>query len=279
MWAQTEWVSIIEGGTSAGRAQGTKILATISDPSELSDLARLTSIEDGDFGHCLCFGEPALELHAEDGAVVAVLGLHHGEALRWDSWSSDAPLLHGPDLLEWLAPRGVQGPLAEFEEARRDAEAYEAQYRDWTEAIPTPLEGLRPVIDELRQSGGMLNDETLVEFAGRLELSHPDPVEQTRLLLRWFGSGSGKMSGYPSYEGIPEQFLLAIPTKTVIEALNEADLDVLDGGVRYLAGWHFRKERTEDLELIPVSERRTLLTRAEASGDEDKIGRAVRAFA
>jgi hypothetical protein len=65
----------------------------------------------------------------------------------------------------------------------------------------------------------------------------------------------------------------------VSEALEGADIDVIDGGIRYLAGWNFRKARVEDLELIPSSQRRTLLNRALSSDDEDKIGRAVRTFA
>ena len=43
------------------------------------------------------------------------------------------------------------------------------------------------------------------------------------------------MSGYPSYEGIPEQFLASVPIDTIIDALNESDTAVLDGGVRLVA--------------------------------------------
>jgi len=67
--------------------------------------------------------------------------------------------------------------------------------------------------------------------------------------------------------------------QALVDALTDADDAILDGGVRYLAGWTFVKTRGPDLAAVPPSLREVLLSRAESSGDGDKIQRARRAFA
>lgn len=71
-------------------------------------------IADGPAGHCLCYGDLALELLSRDNRRLALFGLHHGVLLRWDAWIEDAALEDGMAVLEWLAGLGVTEPLERY---------------------------------------------------------------------------------------------------------------------------------------------------------------------
>jgi hypothetical protein len=90
-------------------------------------------------------------------------------------------------------------------------------------------------------------------------------------------SGSGRTSGYPTYEAIPAQFLRDVPISDLVAALESGEAAMLAGGVR-LAGRNFRQNRRDDLLALPVALRATLLAFAQGSGDEDKISRVGQAF-
>ena len=103
---------------------GSDLLATFDDPAELAELGVSLAVQDRGFGHCMCYGDTAFQLLQADGVALAVLGLHHGQSIRWDVWSTDTALVRGRNLLEWLASKGVDGPLAQFltdEQQRRSA--------------------------------------------------------------------------------------------------------------------------------------------------------------
>jgi len=278
MWSQIVAALIFDEGMESGERIGSDLLATIDDPSDLAELGRLLTV-DGEAGHCMCYGDTTFELHGRDGSILALLGLHHGVSLRWEIWDDDASLVDGRALLEWLAAKGVSGPYESWLADERDRQEFLAQYNSWLVLIPPVLGGLKEEMDDLKRSGAGLSQEMIEESHLLLEAAYPDAVERTRVLLRWFGSGSGKMTGFPSYEKVPEQFLAQVPISAIVEALDDADDATLEGGVRYLAGWTFGKYRGSDLPAVPPALREVLLSRAESSGDEDKIHRARRAFA
>ena len=98
-------------------------------------------------------------------------------------------------------------------EDERDRQEYLPQYNSWLLAIPPVLGGLKEQMDDLKRSGAGLSKEMIEESHLLLEAAYPDAAERTRVLLRWFGSGSGKMTGFPSYEKVPEQFLAQVPIR------------------------------------------------------------------
>ena len=276
--SETLAVKIFDGGMQSGERIGSELLATIDEPSDLAELSRLLAVG-GPSGHCMCYGDTTFELCNGDGTILAVLGLHHGVSLRWEVWGDDAWLINGRALMEWLSSKGVGGPRQRWFEDEADRQASISQYSLWLLEIPAALESLKEQMDDLKLSGGGLSGETLQELGRLLEAAFPDAVERAGVLLRWFGSGSGQMSGFASYEAVPEQFLARVPIQALVDALTDADDAILDGGVRYLAGWTFVKTRGPDLAAVPPSLREVLLSRAESSGDGDKIQRARRAFA
>jgi hypothetical protein len=117
-----------------------KVLLDTSDPASLAALRGCFAIvEDPDsFGHCMCFGEPHIELYAGD-RLAATLGYHHGFAIRWGAWKHDAQLKEPDRLLDWLSAHGVHGPRAEVEVSQRRAEESARQAERWRAAMPECL--------------------------------------------------------------------------------------------------------------------------------------------
>ncbi len=245
----------------------------VRDEAALDSLRACLSIQEGvQAFHCMCIGDFAIELHDASG-LLGVLTFHHGVSIRWDRWkASDALLQDGPAVLDWLASIGVTQPLELFrEDERRREESAVAQAR-WLDAMPPSL---RPV---WRVDGyGQVEVEPLREA---LRTAYPDVQERILALLRWFGSGKGPWSGFPSYEEAVEQLLLDYPTHALLEALagREPSPQELEGAARLFAGWNFGQQRSKDRSLIPPALRERLLEQALTSEDEDKRARARHAF-
>ena len=77
-----------------------------------------------------------------------------------------------------------------------------------------------------------------------------------------------------------EELLLAYPTDTLLTAIDGRQLTAsqTEGAARLFGGWHFWKQRRQDLLLLPPSLKRALLEHSIQSPDEDKRRRAERAF-
>lgn len=116
--------------------------------------------------------------------------------------------------------------------------------------------------------------------AEALALEYPDPVTRARVLFEWYGQGEGPWSGYPAYEGVPEQCLLQLPLDALVEgALSEPRTEaLLEGAARFFSGWNFGKHRKKDRRRIPVDLKSVLLAHCLASRDEDARSVGKRAF-
>jgi hypothetical protein len=106
----------------------------------------------------------------------------------------------------------------------------------------------------------------------------PDPVQRAAALLSWYGSGSGRCSGFPLHEALPEAALAEIPIAHLLAALDVAPADArIDAGaVRHLCGWKSRRHQAADIAALPDDVRERLLAVARRSGDDDKRRRAER---
>ncbi|MDP3212834.1 MAG: hypothetical protein Q8S73_01925, partial [Deltaproteobacteria bacterium] len=161
-----------------------QVLLDTSDPAWVGAMRdRLAIVEDPDsFGHCMCFGGPALELW--DGAeVVAMITLHHGRSIRWEAWAWDAMLRDGEALCRWLAEHGVPGPLEELEQAARVEEKSARDAERWRAAMPACLAPHWDAMMEL--------DVDVALLAKELSGAIPDAVARIRALFAWFGRGAG----------------------------------------------------------------------------------------
>ncbi|MBV9122902.1 MAG: hypothetical protein JO112_06075 [Planctomycetes bacterium] len=253
-----------------------KVLLDTSDPLSLIAFRNcLAIVEDPDtFGHCMCCGDPHLQLYAGD-RLLATLGYHHGFAIRWDAWKHDAVLKEPDRLLDWMTAHGVHGPRGEVDESRRRAEESARQAECWLRAMPTCL---RPFWEEMDNHRDPALHRRLLEA---LRASSPSPADQALTLFGWLGSGVGPWSGYPSYESVPLQLLLYYPTQLLVKALtaSEPTASQIVGAARYFADWDFRQTKKGDSRLLPAELKQRLLEAAAVTGIADNVARARKAYA
>jgi Tfp pilus assembly protein PilF len=155
-------VRVFSGGLDRGRVVGSEVLAETADPAALAELrAALRLVPNPpQFGRCACLGGPTLELWAGD-AVAALLGLQHGNAVRWRAWRNDGPLDDGARLTRWLTDRGVDPGLID--------RIYHNQYQPpelppGSESLP-PAERHVRMAEVLRQRGDAAGAMREVEAA------------------------------------------------------------------------------------------------------------------
>ena len=295
MMASLTRIRVIKDGMANGKAIGNTILLDIDVPEDIAAFQQqLKIIEDPQtFGHCMCLGNPAIELYAGK-KVMAVIGFHHGRSIRWDAWQYDALLADGMGLVNWMAQRGVKGPQQEVEAAQRRQEEAARQIQKWAEAMPVSL---RPFWDQMMQTGFGFNtfypdSVSSAASAGEpqaspaspmmqaLEGEFPNADERVQAVLNWYSQGAGPWSGFPAYEQAAETLLLEFPTPLIIAALEHHNLTTehLEGAARYFAGWEFNRSKPQDRETIPTSLKEQLLAHSLQSADQDKMKRAQNAF-
>lgn len=222
----------------------------------------------------MCFGGPTLEMLSAERTRLALLGVHHGLAIRWNRWKDDARLIDGRSLLEWLSQRGVVEPLRRFEAQQALQRQSERDLDRWVAAMPSAL---API-----WSGalGQFGDVDIVPLRAALERGLPDEGERILALLEWFGSGAGPWSGFPSYEQAADDLLLGHSTARIIEAVESTRLSPaqVEGAARFFAGWSFGQQRPHDLRELPDALRKALWDHVKDTQDDDKRIRATRAF-
>ncbi|WP_331756050.1 hypothetical protein OH791_38575 (plasmid) [Streptomyces anulatus] len=254
------------------------IWVDLADPAELGQLRAAIAVESLAGSRCMCLGDVRFEVFDPGGERLADVVLHHGATLRWGQWESDAVLVDGLLLLAWLDGHGMPGPMRQFVADRHRAEERTAEKRTWLAAIPAGLDGAADRILALSRTGGAPSPELLAELTDRLQLTFPDLSERVLALLGWYGSGSGRCSGYPVHEGVPGELLRRVPIADLLAGL--ADPRAGDrhdaGAVRHLVGWKTRPHQKRDVAGLPEPLRARLLAHARRSGDSDKQSRAER---
>jgi hypothetical protein len=107
---------------------------------------------------------------------------------------------------------------------------------------------------------------------------HCDGVSQNRTLalLAWCGAGTGRCTGYPIYERVPDQLLRSVPIEDIIAALLDprADSRHYAGALRHLVGWKARTNQKQDIAALPRKLTARLVELAQVSDDQDKRARA-----
>ncbi len=265
-------VRVLDGGEANGRPFSDQVRIETDDAATLIDFRTALRIEDGPAGHCMCHGSQTFELWDRDDERVAVIGLHHGITIRWNAWKDDAELIDSRRLLEWIAAHGFRAPLKAFERDRRQEQASREEYERWREASPDPV---RPLLDAAATEV-VASESALAPVRGSLEEAYPDEMQRALVLLAWFGRGQGPWSRFPSYESIVETFLLAMPTRLLIQAIEgviaagTATEAHLEGAARYFAGWDFnRKKKKTNARRVPDPLKAQLLDHALRCGHSE----------
>lgn len=210
---------VVHAGSVNGGGVVGEIRVDLSDLVESARLRTAMAVESLPGFNCMCLGDVRFEVFDRTGERLAVVVLHHGATLRWEAWESDAVLADGRLLLAWLDGHGMPGPLLQFEADRLREQEWTVEERNWQAAMPAGLEGLADRILGLSRTGGSPAPELLAELTDRLHLIFPDPVERVLALLGWYGSGSGRCSGFPVHEGVPGELLGRVPIADLLAAL------------------------------------------------------------
>jgi hypothetical protein len=282
-------VRVIAGGVVRGKAMGTEVLLETAGAADVADFrACLKIVEDPrTFGHCMCFGNPALELYAGED-LAATIGFHHGRSIRWEAWKHDALLQDGNELVNWLAERGVTGPRQEVEYLKRQQEQNIQAARQWATGMPAALEpfwnammqvGFGQVVaismnasKARRDPARQVHANQLPPMRAALEKAYPDPVSRALVLLGWYGHGQGPWSGFPAYETFADELLLEFPAGVIVAALDAEEVTPahLEGAARHFARWGFLAPDEQDTGQVPEAVKQRLLEHVRASGDEKK---------
>lgn len=265
------------GGTCHRNPEIEKSLCETTDAAAIASLVRHIEIRDEESGfECMCCGNPALEFYRGNELAVT-LGYHHGTSLRWPDGKWEGDGLLAPDgakfLNGWLADRGVDGPKKEREEEEGRYEKSVRSREKWLGAMPGSL---KPFWPRMADPFDLPDPD---EMHKALAAQFGDRNERILALLKWYGSGEGPWSGFPSYEGEAEKLLLRHGTEEILGAIEGRALDPerLEGTARLFAGREFGR-RPGDPRLLPASLKRRLLEHCMASPDADKRERAKRAF-
>ncbi|HEU5297687.1 MAG TPA: hypothetical protein VFU71_23115 [Burkholderiaceae bacterium] len=267
--SKTRQLRVFGGGSVVDRLLRDELLYQTDEGRVISTLREAMRVVDGNFGHCMCYGDPTLELSDALGARLALISIHHGFSIRWRGWETDAKLVDGRGLMEWLATQGVTGPLAQYKEEQQREEAERQEWIRWSKLAPSclqPLELRNPDLDAMRDA---------------LEAHYPGGPQRALVLLEWYGSGTSPWWRMCfAYEEIPGDLLKTIAPKDLIAAAATATLSdsQLEGAARLFATWRYGSSpRSRPLQLPGLVKFR-VLEHMLRSTDPDKQACARRAF-
>ena len=85
------------GGMMRDNPTTEELLTEEADPHAVEAFRRAFRISEAPttFSHCMCLGQPTIELLDAAGKRVGTLGMQHHRTVRWDYWKHDAQLLDG----------------------------------------------------------------------------------------------------------------------------------------------------------------------------------------
>jgi hypothetical protein len=234
MLAKVARVRVYEGGMRGDQPMEPTVLAEVDDAAEIAELKEALRIVDGPAGHCMCHGDPTLELLGADGSRLAVLGLHHGVSLRWSRWEDDAQFApeKGLEVLLWLQAAGVDYPFDEFMADAFEQDLAAKQWDVWLGAMPQALRELPEATWRNVQEKG-----DLFPLLAALARAYPDAQARALALFTWHAHGGLEWSGYPTYENVPAALLAQFPEKDLAAILERAPLDGAQacGAARFFA--------------------------------------------
>lgn len=182
-----------------------------------------------------------------------------GEMLYWERAQDTGryELMPTPEsrafLDHWLTAQGVLDPdksPAAGESARQSAQKDKEMSEKWLAAMPDVV---RPFWQGesarlLWMAGGMEPNQKR-EIVAALAKAYPDEGRRIRILLEWYGTGSGQYA----YEWVPYRLLMDYATPQIVAALDGAEWTppLTAGAARFFDNGDFERQRPGDVKLIP----------------------------
>jgi hypothetical protein len=220
------------------------VLFDITQPDVIKQFATLIEIDETQIGfHCMCLGTYDVELYSNK-QLQAIINYHHEVSIRYNGWSSDAGIANTQGLITFLAQLGFTKPQEDYLETQRRQEEDQQADREWLAAAPKCFSTYWSEFDMFGR-----HPQALVDA---LDAEIPDKAMQILALLQLFGQSKNPWSGYPSYEGIPQEILNNYHAKYILEVYAGSDKnDKLKSGLgRYICSFEFRKVRKKHLQYI-----------------------------
>lgn len=166
-------------------------------------------------------------------------------------------------------PESVAEPLADepVQETSPAAPSESEAERRWRAGTPVCL---------LEFLDMMMSDLDTADFMGmRLAMAeeYANQARQALDLFFWYGHGQESWTDFPAYETVPEQFLMEMGLRPMLDALQDHPLDSehLEAAARFFSGELFRGMRGPELELVPEDIRQGLTEHVAEGGDVAKI--------
>ncbi len=215
-------------------------------------LAQVAINESHNEFECMCCGDPSFEFYRGE-KLVASLGFHHGESIRWPGvWPGDGALTQKSALAvcQWLSKHGAPDSLKQYEAQQRARQAELRRTKQYSRLLP------KGVIDRLRTAQSP--DEAAAAFQNGPE----DKIARARLLLELFGCDEGSWNLYSGLDDLLRDALLPkVNQDELVKALGaESDPAMFNGAAR----WLFCEEKWKTLDqgalkaLIPLAARSAL---------------------
>lgn len=257
-------IIVKDDGVSNGQAMSDEILLTVSDAARIAEFLRLLQIDEAQIGfHCMCLGTYALEIY-DQNEILATIGMHHGQSIRWESWNSDAALAKSDELAAFLYEEGLEAPLLDKIAERKRIREREIVESDWLSVAPACFVKYWTEMNDFDES----YLPSLIDDFKR-ELS--DKNLQITKLLRTYGNSGNLWTAYPMYEKVPFLLLKTYDLEEIISAYQISNKNSLlrRGLGRFLGAFEFRKTRKKWLGKIPQTVIDELKDGFEASGDAE----------
>lgn len=283
---------VVYDGTPAiavgGGEAAPSILYSSVNPQDILELKQSIIMEPPrEWFRCACYPSMDITL-SRRGEEIGVISVFEELTIGFSRWSGDVRLADRDKFLRWFDVRGITGPRRAIENQQTRERADQIAADRWLEAMPSDLRTLWPQVlkdpqwwsippEAVRASARVLKPALANEY--------PDVNQRIRSLFGWFGSGSGKWSGYYAYEDVPSHMLLEYSASELISALREKSLtdSESEGAARFFVGYTpgalFRL--TGDTTLIahlPDELKNALLEHVAKTGDLDKIQATRKAF-
>lgn len=193
-------------------------------------------------------GNPDVTFYKGDKVLLSLTNMG-AKSVTTSLWEGDYLIGNTNRWLKWFDDRGITGPRAEYKKNIEEAKQNEAALEKWKLAMP---KGVRQVWPEVVKQEYLLMYD-LAPIRAALMSNYRKNDDRILALLHWYGSGTGKWSGYPAYEQVAGNALMDYSTGEIVAAISIHSLTEtqLDGAARFFGGWDFQRLRPNDLNLVP----------------------------
>lgn len=271
-----------------GKNPPAAVLYKSSNRKDISSLQRSIQMErPKEWFECACI--PSLEIQlSHNGREIGIISVYDDPVIGYSHWSGDIRLSNQEKLVEWFDARGIDGPRHATERQRAQDQSDKIAAARWLAAMPANLRPLWPQVlknPQWWENAPAATDESAEILKPVLAAEYPDVNQRIRSLFAWFGSGSGRWSGFYAWEDVPSHMLLQYVPSELIRALEERPLTDAEseGAARFFVGYSPKSlfpvpGDATLIEQVPDSLKESLLEYVERSDNQDKIHEFKKAF-